>query len=293
MQVTRLPRNPIVYPEMDARMGTNINGPSLIRVPAWVDDPLGRYYLYFAHHRGTYIRLAYTDDVAGPWKVHTPGVLDLEDSHFPTHVAPYGHIASPDVHVLDETGEIRMYFHGQLEKGTQRTRAALSGDGLNFTALEEVLANPYFRGFRHHDRHYGMAMPGIFYRSDDGLTNFEQGPHLFEPTMRHAALELRGDELLVFWTRVGDAPEHIMLSRIDLRPAWTEWRASEPEDVLLPETQCEGATQPLAASVRGAIMEPANQLRDPCIFEEAGNVWLLYSIAGESGIAIAELSDIQ
>ncbi|NET62179.1 MAG: hypothetical protein F6K47_40550, partial [Symploca sp. SIO2E6] len=34
--------------------GSNINGPSLIRVPEWIENPLGRYYLYFAHHQGKY-----------------------------------------------------------------------------------------------------------------------------------------------------------------------------------------------------------------------------------------------
>lgn len=83
------------------------NGPSLIRVPAWVKNPLGRYYLYFAHHNGKYIRLAYADRLEGPWKIHAPGALHLTN-------APgcHGHIASPDV-IVDETRrEIRMYFHG-------------------------------------------------------------------------------------------------------------------------------------------------------------------------------------
>ena len=40
-------------PELDREHGfSNINGPSLVRVPEWVEDPLGKYYLYFAHHRG-------------------------------------------------------------------------------------------------------------------------------------------------------------------------------------------------------------------------------------------------
>lgn len=30
---------------LPGRDGENINGPSLIRVPAWVKNPLGRYYL--------------------------------------------------------------------------------------------------------------------------------------------------------------------------------------------------------------------------------------------------------
>jgi hypothetical protein len=33
------------------------------------------------------------------------------------------------------------------------------------------------------------------------------------------------------------------------------------------------------------------QLRDPAIFEENGRIYLFYAVAGESGIAIAELVD--
>src|SRR5207253_325786 len=56
MHVTRFTTNPIIRPGLDDRMGDNINGPSLIRVPDWIEKPLGRYYLYFAHHDGDYIR---------------------------------------------------------------------------------------------------------------------------------------------------------------------------------------------------------------------------------------------
>ena len=56
--VERLGSGPIITPEMDSRMGGNIQGPSLIKVPDWVENPLGKYYLYFADHRGTYIRMA-------------------------------------------------------------------------------------------------------------------------------------------------------------------------------------------------------------------------------------------
>ena len=45
-RVERLPGNPIIRPEMlPGPDGENINGPSLIRVPSWVKNPLGRYYL--------------------------------------------------------------------------------------------------------------------------------------------------------------------------------------------------------------------------------------------------------
>jgi hypothetical protein len=133
---------------MDDRMGSNINGPSLIRVPDWVPDPLGRYYLYFAHHHGTYI------------------------------------------------------FH----------------------------------------------------------------------------------------SNAGDCPEGVLLSTIQLKPDWTQWRDSDPITVLEPEMHYEGVDLPLVPSERGAADERVRQLRDPCIFEEGDKTYLLYAVAGEYGIAIAELT---
>ena len=67
--VVRLADGPIIVPSMNARMGSNNQGPSLIRVPNWIDNPLGKYYLYFCDHRGTYIKLAYADDITGPISV--------------------------------------------------------------------------------------------------------------------------------------------------------------------------------------------------------------------------------
>ena len=66
-QIRRLVDRPIIAPGMDARMGSNIEGPSLIRTPDWLPGRMGRYYLYFADHKGDYIRLAYADRLQGPW----------------------------------------------------------------------------------------------------------------------------------------------------------------------------------------------------------------------------------
>jgi hypothetical protein len=107
--------------------------------------------------------------------------------------------------------------------------------------------------------------------------------------MRHAAVLVRDDQLLVFWTRVGDAPERILLSRIDLTPPWRDWQDGAPVEVLRPERDWEGANAPLLPSVRSVAYGIVNQLRDPAIFEEGGRTYLLYSVAGERGIAIAEV----
>ena len=83
VQIQRLADRPIIHQGMDPALGDNINGPSLIRVPPWVTAPLGRYYLYFAHHEGGYIRLAFADDLLGPWRVHPPGALRLSETPLP------------------------------------------------------------------------------------------------------------------------------------------------------------------------------------------------------------------
>src|SRR5262245_36697016 len=71
--VTRLPQNALITVHSSPSLGDNVNGPTVVRVPAGVPRPLGRYYLYFAHHMGGFIRLAYADSIAGPWKIYDPG----------------------------------------------------------------------------------------------------------------------------------------------------------------------------------------------------------------------------
>jgi hypothetical protein len=287
MKILRFPNNPIIRPHMDTRMGSNINGPSLIRVPDWIPNPLGRYYLYFAHHRGTYIRMAYSDDLEGPWRIHSSGVLDLKDSYFDDH------IAFPDIRVMRDHRQIWMYYHGCClpESPHQVQRAAISEDGLRFTARREILGISYWRVFEWDGYHYALAMPGRFYRSRDGLTDFEEGPTLFARSMRHSAVKLDRDILQVFYTNAGDCPERILLSTIKLTPDWMQWKNSDPVTILDPQMDYEGARFPLVPSQRGAALEPVRQLRDPCIYEEEGKTHLLYSVAGESGIAMAELME--
>ncbi len=314
----RLVNAPIIGPELDPSIGVNIQGPSLIRVPDWVEGRLGTYYLYFADHKGSYIRLAYADALTGPWHIHVPGALRLADSGFlvsPPEVSPeqlerfealfrarnvaYSHdvlsevttphIASPDVHVDPVGRRILMYFHGLEAAGHQVSRLAVSANGLDFTALPEVIGRPYMRIFQHGGMHHALAMPGLLSRSADGIGGFEPGPTLFNPNMRHCAVLKRGDELLVFWTQVGDAPESILLSRVDLRGDWQGWRDGPPQTVLRPEFDWEGAAAPKLASRRSTAYGVVNQLRDPAIFQEDGQIYLLYAVGGEAGIAIARL----
>ena len=286
-EAVRLPGNPIIRPDMPT-VGNDINGPSLIAAPKWLEKPLGKYYLYFAGHAGKRIRLAYADNLTGPWKVVEAGVLDLKDT------ACTNHIASPDVHVDDAKREIRMYFHGPPKSGPgQKTYLAVSKDGLNFTAGATILGDSYFKVFQHGGMYYAIANNGVLFRSRDAASSFEEGPTLFPMPeghmLRHSAIQLDGDIATVYHSRIGDSPERILVSTLRLTGDWKQWRLPEGKLVLQPETQWEGADLPLAPSAGGAARGRVRQLRDPDIFREGGKTYLLYTVAGESGIAIAEL----
>jgi hypothetical protein len=103
------------------------------------------------------------------------------------------------------------------------------------------------------------------------------------------AVLLQGDTLLVFYSTIGDAPERLLLSTIDLASGPpSSWELSPPIEVLRPEMPFEGAQQPVVASLKGPATN-VNQLRDPYIFVDNGKTYLYYGVAGESGIALAEM----
>lgn len=320
--VERVGVGPIVSVDSSPSIGANIQGPSLVEIPDWVDGRLGSYYLYFADHKGHYIRLAFADSLDGPWTVHEPGCLHLKDSHYPTEDLPLSddqfaqilgrvearlgdatpidlrmeltaaHIASPDVHVDHSNRRLVMYFHGLHDVGSQVSRVAVSENGLTWRVEPDVLIDrTYLRAFTISDGFiYGIAMPGVLYRADDWLGPFIEGPTLFGPDFRHCAVDARDGAIDIYWTRVGDTPERILVSTVDTTHDWMRWTESEPVDVVRPEHVWEGSAEPLVPSVRGAVNRRVNQLRDPAVFRTSnGALHLAYAVAGESGIALAKL----
>ena len=292
------------YPELNG----NANGPSLIHTPDWLSNPPGKYLLYFAHHEGHSIRVATSDNLVGPWKLLTPGALDLERSMFAiespaeAELHPearayieagadgyYPHIASPDAWVDHATQQVRLYYHGRMQDGRQRTRVALSRDALNFTARMEIIGLPYLKIFRLDDWFYAISMPAQLYRSRDGLGDFEAGPQLTDEPIRHHAVLNHDGQWFILWTRVGDRPERILLSALNTEDDWQQWQFGETWEVHRAQKSWEGADMIPRASEYGTCSQPANQLRDPAIFEEEDRIYLLYAVAGEQGIAIGEL----
>jgi hypothetical protein len=320
VRAVRLKQNPLITLKISPSLGDNVNGPSIVRVPSWIPNPLGRYYAYFAHHKGRFIRLAYADAVAGPWKVYEPGVLRVENTAFmrpppdpPNDPNFYTHVASPEIYVDDSRRRIVMWFHGwwtdrqpwppsvaetqawaRKNGYAQFTQGAVSGEGIRFDVQPAITKVSYLRAFGLDSYVYAMARLGQLARSTDPLASFEIGPNPFSDgpyagRVRHVATLRRGRTLFVFFSGIGDAPERILLSTLDLSGDWLTWKASAPVEVLRPEAAYECPDLPIAPSAPGEIEGPARQLRDPAVFEEDGKVFLLYSICGEQGLAAAEV----
>lgn len=322
VRVTRFATNPLVTVQSSATLGGNVNGPTVIRVPDWVERPLGRYYMYFANHRDVFIRLAYADAVTGPWTIHEPGVWHVRDSALDRpqpDSARFGgfntHFASPEIFIDHASRRIVLWAHGWYTNGEhwptepkaaqqwanekgygQFTQGAVSSDGLTFTAQPAITKQSYIRVFQRGGELYGMSRLGVLLRAPDALASFEVGPNAFRDTaygstrVRHVALLPRGDRLFVFFTAIGDAPERLLMSTIDMTAPWTGWRVGALVDVLQPERDYECAGLPIAKSAVGDIFEPARQIRDPHVLEDEGKTYLFYVTCGEQGVAGAEIT---
>jgi hypothetical protein len=317
----RLTQNPLITIASSRSLGDNVNGPSIVRVPDWIEHPLGRYYMYFAHHMGAYIRLAYADRIEGPWRIHEPGVVPVASTAFyrPQPDPPenledfYTHVASPEVYVDHPNRRLVMWFHGWFTEGQQwpvgeaaarawaqkngygqYTQAAESRDGLAFDIRPTITRTSYLRVFPRDGALYGMARLGLLLRSPDPATAFEPGPNPFAGgpyagRVRHVALLQRESMMYVFFTAIGDDPERVMMTTFEMGGDWTTWRAADAVEVLRPEAAYECSNLPGAPSAAGDVKGAVRQLRDPAVFEENGRSFLFYSFCGEQGIAAAEI----
>jgi hypothetical protein len=290
--VTRLGGAPLISKTTAPTLGGNYQGPTVMRAPTWLPNKLGSYYMYFAAHDGHYIRLAYANAPQGPWTLYAPGTLS------DTQVAPFTNtIASPDLHAFDATGELRMYFHTDSYPGStqQWSGVARSTDGVTFTlASTKNIAKYYLRVFEHGGQYYGLqkgwdTAPAELGVSPDGIAPFAFIKKMSQGSVRHFGVLKKGDLLLVFYSRIGDTPERIMLATIDLRTPPSTWDLADPIEVLRPTEPYEGAAYPEVASLKGPATN-VKQLRDPFPFEDGGKTFLYYTVAGESGIGLAELA---
>lgn len=183
--------NPIISQAMFTDCGAeveghNINGPSVIRIPDWITPehrahPEAKYYMYFAHHKGAYIRMAWSRSIEGPWSLYQTGKgASIGDRGVLDHGNKYieldngiriqdNHLASPHVIVDDEHQRIVMYFHtgsSTYVKGErfklQYAYVSTAPYGLEFYEGIEpvVLGRFYFHVFEYDKELYAFSNSG-------------------------------------------------------------------------------------------------------------------------------------
>ena len=277
--------------------GDYMNGPTVIKVPSWVDSPLGTYYMYFADHKGQYIRLAYANSPTGPWTIYEPGVLDLDPS-----LALENHVASPDIFIDNSAEKIYLTVHGEQTPPKDYEQVSVlveSTNGLNFSQ-DPGYAHTLFATYAYART---FAYDGKVFRLNprEGSFAVEKAAGILGPystavkittglglPMRHIGVQVSGSTLHVFYTIIGDRPERIMVAEIDLTQPWGSWTMTGNQCVRQPELEWEGGLLSLTSSKKG----PANnvrEIRDPFVLVDGSDRWLYYSYAGESGIAVAKL----
>ena len=105
--------------------------------------------------------------------------------------------------------------------------------------------------------------------------------------MRHASVHVSDTSVLIVFSRHGDIPERLlMVLHLSVSPRWRSLSCTTPRTLLIPETLYEGVHLLLSQSKPGAD-SLVHELRDPRFFfeEDAKDLYLLYAVSGESGIA--------
>jgi hypothetical protein len=196
---------PLVHIDGNAEYGItdrseidNIQGPSVVRLPEWLPDhrkvdPDAVYYMYFAHHHGRFIRMAWAEKIEGPWTLYNVkgraigdrGVLDIGDHDVPigNGLAIAGsrrpHIASPEVAIDDANRRFVLFFHvGRVTLDAtmlegQIGLVATSADGLNFNSVNNpghgiapvVIGPRYAHPFRYNGKQYAIAGLGAIFQA--------------------------------------------------------------------------------------------------------------------------------
>ena len=121
--------------------------------------------------------MAYSDSINGRWTIYNDKILSLKNSTLITYRTTQSnlkdvfnhnnsnetfallsqldfkknntsvdsndpHIASPEIIINNESKEIVMFFHGMVSGNIQKSKIAISKDGLNFNAKSKILTGP-------------------------------------------------------------------------------------------------------------------------------------------------------
>lgn len=310
--VERLPGNPLIAEVAAERGYVNINGPTVIRVPAWVPNPLGKYYLYFAHHKGSYIRMAYADTPTGPWTLREGGVLSLAESGFPTELVASS--SESGMAALFETFSLHVvrdymvlaYRATITDPATRKARGiTAAANKATHVASPEIFLDESERRLvmYYHGYNEKGGQSSRLATSRDGLSFTVQAEQVFSTYLR--AFEYQGKYYLLGMPGVlyqGDSPtgpfeprarllfepnmRHagLLLRGTDLYVFWT-MVGYAPERILLSRVDLS------ASNWNDWRATAAVDVLKPDLPWEGGRVAVMPSLRGEMDIAAKELRD--
>ncbi|WP_448002244.1 beta-xylosidase family glycoside hydrolase [Agromyces bauzanensis] len=261
--------------------------PSVFHAGAYLDDPLGEWYLYLAPHNSPAgVMLMYADSLDGPWTEYAANPIIASEW------SPYydvSHVSSPDAIWNEEAGEIFLYFHGE----NSVTRYASSSDGVHFEYGDIVVSNAmggpdvtetsYARVFEHPDPESAFEY-GMFY-----MANF---------TDNHRRIKLAESVDGVTWTvRPGTVvePESGDSGNVSGGNLW-EWGGQlhviyhNSTGNVMARTIDETLTAVGPARLlhrSSGIGEDVGRVAAPEIIEEGDDVYLFYESGDRLGATIA------
>jgi hypothetical protein len=297
-------RQPIINIEnVPEAFGTNFSGATVFLNPGYLDSSIyARYIMYFAHHSGTFIRIATSNNPFSGWAF--PNLEILKIGKFNEF---HDHIASPEVFLDHESKTLNLFFHSRINGSReQQTFLAKSKDGVKFefTPMESFLPF-YLRVSVHNGKVFGVTKGGNLFSHPGGnfsrdwkyLGNMDSPDSKLERlnyfndvgNIRHAHIISYKENLLVFYTRLGEAPEQIYARLINFGSDNNLIEFSEQIEIMQPRLPFECQSAPLKESQPGPSEIFERAFRDPFVFMEKDVKLLFYSYGGESGIGVCEI----
>jgi len=285
---------PIKY---DLSSNKNINGPTVIEytLPRLLGSKI--YIMYFASHKGRYIRTAWSRSPIGKFRtIPLVYILPIWNNFSERK----DHVASPEVLTINKINYLFTHSPSRyFAPGRQITYISRLYFGLFCFSAKPTKLPSYSRFFYYKDDLYAIT---------NGADVFRFTVETLEPVkleadiskllipdsediairVRHSQVVQYKDKMLCFFTRVGDSPERIFVA--EMKFTSEEIIFSQPMELLRPETDYEGIKIKAQPSRNGMAKTAQNAIRDPFVAKFGEQYFLYYATSGEKGIACALLN---
>ncbi|WP_340260996.1 hypothetical protein [Roseobacter sp. HKCCA0882] len=282
-----------VFPEYSV---PSVCGVSVIKVPARSKSKLaGKCVACVAHHKGNAVKGFIVDETNfSHWQELQNPLVTLE-------MLPNicDHIASPDIIYLEEMDLFVLSVHGKLRFSDDRARYGKQGtvlltstNGIDFRNSSDVFANAYSRIHIRTDKAVFLFEKfGAHHVKVGKLTNFPSSQsmsHLAYLTInniRHFSVFDEGTNFKIFYTRIFDYPESIMVNEY----SWNDFSLCSSHRLKMPFPNDLNLLSSFK-SWPGMPLSPYYGCRDPFLFESDEKKYLIFSRNGEHAISVFDLA---